>query len=156
MNRKLDSISKLRAIPPHHPVARMVLKRQRHLIVPHPNHHPSLWQGKLTPDSRETWYWLGNTNDIYWRQGNHTTTPTCLTSASHGGHGLWWQIWPNRSSSDWPWLCHPVLSTVIIRRRTELGWGARCCIHTVGCYQLGQQTSPAQCQIGKSGWWLAV
>ena len=28
---------------PHHQVARMALKTQRHLVAPPPIHHPSLW-----------------------------------------------------------------------------------------------------------------
>ena len=45
MIRSLDLISRLRATPSPHQVAKMALKIQRHLEVPHPDHHPGLWQG---------------------------------------------------------------------------------------------------------------
>ena len=45
MIKSLESISRLMATPSHHPMARMVLKRQRHLVAPHHIHHHNLWQG---------------------------------------------------------------------------------------------------------------
>ena len=80
---------------------------------------------------------FGNTSDLYWRWGNYTTTPICLVGVSCGRHGLRWQIQPNRSSSDWPRPSCPVLWAAIFRRRIDLGWGVRCCIHAVRRYWLG-------------------
>ena len=48
MIRSLELTSKPRATPSHHQAAKMALKRQRHLTVPPPIHHPSpQWGGKL-------------------------------------------------------------------------------------------------------------
>ena len=45
MLRSLGSISRLEVTPSHHQVAKMALKIQRHLEVPHHVHHPALQQG---------------------------------------------------------------------------------------------------------------
>ena len=45
MIRSLASISRLRATPSHHQVAKMALKIQRHVEAPHHIHHPSDQQG---------------------------------------------------------------------------------------------------------------
>ena len=97
---------------------------------------------KSTPDCPWNLVLFGNTSDFYWRWGNYTTTTTttttttCLAGASCGRHGLRWQIHPNRSSTNGPRLSHPVLSVAVIRR-TELGWGMRCHVYTVGSHWLG-------------------
>ena len=100
------------------------------LVAPPPIHHHSPSE-KPTPDHPWTLVLFGNTCDLYWRQGNYTTTPTCPAGASCGRHGLRWQIQLNRSSSDWPRLSCLALWVPIFRRRTELGWGARCHVHAV-------------------------
>ena len=99
---------------------------------------------------------FGNTSDHYWRWQNYTTTSTCLADASCGGHGLRWQIQPNRSSIDWPRPSCPVLWVAIFRRRTELVQDARSHVHTGWSHQLAWLTGPAQCQSSKPGWRLVV
>ena len=129
MIRSLELTSRPRATPSHHQVAGMALKRQRYLIVPPPIHHPSLWWGNQHPNCPETQYCL-EIQVISTEDGGTTPpSPTCLAGTSCGRHGPRWQIWPNRSSSDWPRLGHPVLWTVVFRRRTELAckaWNATC------------------------------
>ena len=113
--------------------------------------------------NKETNTWLawdlvlfGNTGGLHQRWRSDTTTPSCMAGANCGRHGSRWQIWPDRSCSDQPRQGHSVLWVVIIRRRTELGQGTRCCVHAVRNQLLGLQTSPTQHQTGKPGWWLAV
>ena len=56
--RSLELSSRWRATPSHHQTAEMAMNRQRHLVVPHHVHHPSLAR-RLTPDCPETRYCLG-------------------------------------------------------------------------------------------------
>ena len=44
-DQKSGAIIHMEGHTSHHQVAKMALKRQRHLVVPHHAHHPSLWQG---------------------------------------------------------------------------------------------------------------
>ena len=155
MIRSLELVSRLRATPSHHPVAGMALKRQRHLVAPHHIHHPSLQRGNQCLTTLR----LGIVWKYRWslpKMGNDTTTLTCLAGTSCGRHGPRWQIWPNRSSSDWPRPGHFVLWVAIVRRRTEFGQGKGCLIHLVRSHLLGWQTNPSKCQSGKSGCRLAV
>ena len=99
---------------------------------------------------------LGNTNDLQQRWESNTTTISCMVGANCGRHGSRWQSSPNRSCSDCSRLGHPVLWVAVIRGKTDLGQGVRCCIHTVRHHLLGWQTSPTQCQSSEPGWWLAV
>ena len=155
MIRNLEVISRLRATPSHHQVARMVLKRQRHLVAPHHVHHPSCQQGNQHLTSLK----LGIVWKYRWslpKTGEWHHHPTCLASASCGRHGLRWQIQPNASSSDQPKSDLPVLWAVISRRRTEPGWDVGHCIHAVRGHWLGWQTSLTQSQSSKPGWRLVV
>ena len=129
--------------------SQMALKIQRHLVVPHHIHHPSLWQ--------ENQYLIGLRLRIVWKykwpppkMGSDATTSSHMAGTYHGRHGLRWQIWPDRSCSNQPRQGHSVLWVAIIRR-TELGQYMRCCVHTVRSHQVGWQTSPTQHQTGKPG-----
>ena len=146
MNRNLEPISRKRATPSPHQAARIALKIQRCLGAPHPNHHPSLQQGNPT-----TLRLSKNTGDLHWRWESSTIPIICMASTNCGRHGARWQSWPNRSCNDRSRLGCPDLWVMVIRRRTEFGWGTRCHIYAVSHHQLGWQSSPAQCQAGKPG-----
>ena len=99
-----------------------------------PSHSPVR---KPMPDCPETWDCLEIQVTSTEDGGNYTTTSTHLASASCGRHGLRWQIWPDRSCSDWSRQGLPILWVAIFRRRTEPEQDMRCCIHPVRSYWLG-------------------
>ena len=136
MIRRLELISRLRATPSHYQAAGMALKIE--VFGSTPSHSPSQsLVRKPTPDCPETWYCLEI--QVISTEVGGTTLPPPHTWAgtSCGRHGLRWQIWSNRSSSDQPWPGHPVLWVAIIRRRTELGQGMRHHVHSVRSHLLG-------------------
>ena len=122
-----------------------------------PSHSPSQsLTRKLTPDWPETNYCLEIQVTSTEDGGSDTTTPSHVAGTHCGRHCMRWQIQPDRSHSDQARQGHSVLRVAIIRRRTELGQGTRCHIHTVQSHQLGWQTNPTQHQTGKPGWWSSV
>ena len=123
----LESICRLRVTPSHHQAAEMALRIQRHLEAPHHIHH--LVSSKET-NTGLAWdsVLFGNTGDLHWKWQNNTTTTSCMAGANSGRHGLRWQILSDRSCNDWPRQGYPVPWAMIIRRRTELGWGVTPCL----------------------------
>ena len=101
--RSLELPSRQKTTLSHHQTTKMAPMRQMHLVAPCHIHHASLEKGAniWLPDTQ---YCLGNSSDFNWRRRSYTTTPTCLAGASGGRHALRWQIWPHKSSCDWPRL----------------------------------------------------
>ena len=74
---------------------------------------------------------FGNLCYLNWRWKSYITTSTHLAGACGRRHALRWQIWPHGSSCDRPRPGHPILWKMILRRRTFLGEGVGCHIHTI-------------------------
>ena len=108
-----------------------------------PSHSPSQSLARK-PNTWSAWdlVLLGKSSDLHQRWESDITTTSHMVGANSGRHGLRWQIQPGRSCSDRPWQGHPVLWVAIIRRKIELGWGMRFCIHTVRSHWLGWQAGP--------------
>ena len=143
MIRSLDSISRLRATPSPHQVAKMALKIQRHLEVPHhrsPSQSPAR---KPTPDQPETWYCL-EIQVTSTKDERVTPPPTHACCRCQ-----LWKTWFRDGKAGLteavvtePRLGHPVLQAAVIRRRTEFGQGddmLHSCI--VRCHQPNKPNS---------------
>ena len=79
-----------------------------------------------------------------------------MPGTSCGRHGLRWQIGPNRSSSDWPRLGHPVLWVAIFRERLSFGevWDATLTLSGASSWVSEKaQLNANPVSLGE-GWWL--